>query len=263
MEAMIVPARKAVAFLEKHDTRVRDPISPIAPDKVSSLLREARVLLYGATPDEQVLLWQFIAVCEARLENLPKALEVLESARAMRPQSPYAANDLGVTLARMNRKAEALGWFLAAAELSHDDPVSLAVSLLNEVLCRVDMGDTPAAAAALRRAERLNVPDLPALLVLKASAVARFGREDDVVEYLARSFCARASQPRGEDPALDILDRLAPDLENTSVLPKPLSDAVRAVRERERSDTPTEMAPRARVQLAPEAWAALQHLVAE
>ena len=269
---MIVPARKAVAFLEKHDRRLRDPLVRVEAEDLARLLREARVLLYGANSEEQVALWLFIAVAEVRRDNFKEAAEVLERVRAVHPTDALVANDLGATLTRLDRHEEALVCFVEAQKLSkEDEPGPLAIAALNEVLSRVALDDLDGAIAAFRRAERIPVPEFPVVLVLKALAAAQLGREDDAVEYLARSYCARAGQPRGDAPAIEVIDRLGVLSDDGSATPASfvepaagvLDAAVRAVREREEGDAPPDVVPRARVVLGPEAWARLQQLVAE
>lgn len=95
-----------------------------------------------------------------------------------------------------------------------------------------------------------------------ALAAAQSGHEGDATEYLARAYCARLGHKRGNVPALDLIDLLAPTAADVEVPPL-VAAAVQVVRQRELEEMLIETALRARIQLDPEAWERFLNIIGE
>lgn len=258
---MIVSARKAVAFLEKHAHRVTDPIVRPSPEEVARLRREARLLLFGATTVERPLLWRFLAACETELGDLPAALDMLQKAREANPADVGIVSDIGAALGHMGRTAEALACFREVEHLAGEHEGMRLLALLNQARALDVLGERDVADAVLRRALAGPVPSEYDALVRFAEMSAQLGRDGDAVEFLARALCTKAGRPRGDAAALDLLDRYAPGVENGTVADSRLAEAIRAVRARELDDPPPEMSISGRVVLPSDAWDALSRLL--
>lgn len=258
---MIVPARKVDTFLEKHAHRVSDPLVRPDREELPGLIREARMLAYGATPNETAHLFLFISVCEGLLGDHDAALESLQRAKAASPSNANIAVDLGATLGHLDRIEEALDCFREAERLAVDDDANRAVAMRNQARALGQLGQMDAAEAVLRRLLEGAAPSEYGPLVQFAEASASLSRPGDAVEFLARALCARANRPRGEAPALDVIDLFAPTMDMLPGASPDLRLALLTVREWESAEVSPEMAVSAQIVLPPDAWNAFARIL--
>lgn len=254
-------AKKATQFAQKYSDRLHDPAWDAEPDELEGILREARLLLYGADQEGQRQLWATIGIVQNRLKDFEGALEAARMTHALASLDPLATNNVGHALGKLGRVEEALQCFLDAEKLAERDPSAARLAQMNQAVAHFQLGDRTAAFEALRRARRINLPMDAAEQFGLAVTTAQLGLPDDAVEYVARSLCQRAGEPRGDSPALELIDRLAPGHINLAALSPSIVEAIAIVRAREAEDVPEEMATPARITLSPAGWARFAELV--
>lgn len=250
---MAIPAPKSLEVYNKYRARLSSFAAPIDTFTLYAMRAEMRRELDHADVEGAGALWVLISEVEDRLGHTAEADRAARIAVEALPDHPMVLNSYASRLGMRGETRKALDLFEHALAHAAAMPEMLQVLLCNVAVARAKLGAVDAGLNALAEAARAtNMRDTSSVLLLLWACVA-LGEEDDAVEMLARFVALVKDEPRGDRPALDVIDSapadLAPLMQEGS-----LATAVAAVRKRWSEPIPEEYRIQARIELAPEAW---------
>lgn len=207
---MTLPVTRAQELFNRHIEALSDPDAKVPEFTVHAILREAKAEMANANAEGRWALWGLIGLAKQRLTEdpalAPRARNILlqEALDAHRNALRYRNdfNDLcsvGKVLAELGRATESIEYFTRAEQMVPRNTPNHVILLVNLAEALRDQGDTEAGVAAIHRALAIEADDAMSLLRI-ATALARFGFDDDAVELLARASARAQGQDRGDAP---------------------------------------------------------------
>lgn len=247
------PLTSAMELAKAYSAKLDDPTVALSEFELHRALREIQDALKHAPNAVSVgALWRLMASVRSHLGQNSEALDAARNAVHATPRDANALHALGAMLGQNGRHAEALTRSLEARALAGPD--ILPAVLCNLALVLADLGRTEEAEDVLAEAVHGPPPTDATDLVRMAIVAAALALEEDALVLLARYISRVRGVPRGDAPALEVIDSASVELREWLTHHPLLGRAIEVVRARERSPLPPELGFRTHLELSPEGW---------
>jgi tetratricopeptide (TPR) repeat protein len=208
---MPLPEPKALTFLQDANALLRDVTRAVDVFTLRRIEREAAEELRDAPSGEvRGAVWSILHHVRARRREFVEALDAARNAVRNDATCATIWRGLGVAQLDVGQSEAARATLERALALASDrDDRLYILANLSEVLLR--LGNRADAWRMMREAAQLGERSEDAVILGVLSwQHAAIDAIHDAAEYFARSLCLEHAEPRGDESALDIIERLEP-----------------------------------------------------
>lgn len=251
---MPLPAEKSFDLYNRHANALGDPEEKFDEFALRRIRAEAIRELSHASDEGRGLLWVVISLVDDRLDRPEDALRGARNAVRFFPRNPVVLNHLGDLLGNGGDHRGALDAFTRACRLLDSFPEVRQAVWTNIAVAHHYLGESDAMHDALAEAMRATPADDVAAVLHMAGICGKVGEVEDAVELFARGILLRRREPRGDRPALDVIDAAMDDPVVAGAVHGSFGRCIAEVRQRRDAPVPEEFQTPALIKLPLGAW---------